>query len=142
MAGSSDSEGEGGAESRGKMLKRHKKELLAAQKAQKALGKKRADEGAALVAEVNARHAAELAALDAGPAGEAAAAPAAPAPEPPAAAGVTAATAALAAATLAEPAAAASDAGGKACAPQNAHDSVALARAHTPRAWHRATCTG
>ena len=124
MAGSSDSEGESGVESRGKMLKRHKKELLAAQKAQKALGKKRADEGAALVAEVNARHAAELAALDAGPAGEAAAAPAAPVAEAPAVAAVASATAALAAAALSEPAPAASDAGGKARPPRKAHDSA------------------
>lgn len=124
MAGSSDSEGEGGVESRSKMLKRHKKEVIAAQKAQKALGKKRADEGAALVAEVNARHAAELAALDARPAGEAAAdarpagaaeGAAAPAAEAPAAAeGVAAATAALASAALSDAAPAASDAGGKA----------------------------
>ena len=122
MAGSSDSEGEGGVESRSKMLKRHKKEVIAAQKAQKALGKKRADEGAALVAEVNARHAAELAALDARPAGEAAAdarpagEAAAPAAEAPAAAeeGVAAATAALASAALSDAAPAASDAGGKA----------------------------
>jgi OTU domain-containing protein 6 len=123
MAGSSDSEGEGGVESRSKMLKRHKKEVIAAQKAQKALGKKRADEGAALVAEVNARHAAELAALDARPAGEAAA-DAAPAADAPAAAeGLAAATAALASAALSDAGPAASDAGGKArahCAPQSA----------------------
>ena len=124
--GSSDSEGEGGVESRSKMQKRHKKELIAAQKAQKALGKKRADEGAALVAEVNARHAAELAALDARPAGEAAEA-AAPAAEAPAASGVAAATAALAAAALSEPAPAASDAGGKARPAPSARRRVARA---------------
>ena len=121
--GSSDSEGEGGVESRSKMQKRHKKELIAAQKA---LGKKRADEGAALVAEVNARHAAELAALDARPAGEAAEA-AAPAAEAPAASGVAAATAALAAAALSEPAPAASDAGGKARPAPSARRRVARA---------------
>lgn len=114
MSGSSDSEGEGGVESRSKVLKRHKKEVISAQKAQKALGKKRADEGAALVAEVNARHAAELAALDARPAGEAAA-DAAPAAEAPAASeGLAAATAALASAALSDAGPAASDAGGKA----------------------------
>ena len=47
------------------MLKRHKAELLKAQKEGQRLGKKRAEEAAALVAQVNARHAAELAAFDA-----------------------------------------------------------------------------
>ena len=139
MAGSSDSEGESGVESRGKMVKRHKKELLAAQKAQKALGKKRADEGAALVAEVNARHAAELAALDAGPAGEAAAAPAAHLSEPPAVAGVASATAALAAAALSEPASAASDAGGKARALRRRMSAQRSTSAHTPACLDPAT---
>jgi len=115
MAGSSDSEGEGGVESRSKVLKRHKKEVIAAQKAQKALGKKRADEGAALVAAVNARHVAELAALEARPPPAEAAEAAAAATEAPAVeAGVAEATAALAASALSEPAAAAADAGGKA----------------------------
>ncbi len=117
MAGSSDSEGEGGPESRAKMLKRHKKEVVAAQKSAQRLGKKRADEAASLVAEVNARHAAELAELEARPAGEAtapedAAAPDVPAAAPPPAAKADAPVAALAAATLAESAAAASDGGG------------------------------
>jgi hypothetical protein len=116
MAGSSDSEGEGGPESRAKMLKRHKKEVVAAQKSAQRLGKKRADEAASLVAEVNARHAAELAELEARPAGEAtapedAAVPDVPAAAPPPAAKADAPVAALAAATLAD---SASDGGSKA----------------------------
>ena len=102
MAGSSDSEGEEGPETRSKMLKRHKKEAMAAQKAAQRLGKKRADDAAALIAEVNARHAAELAALEARAEGGAAAPSAGAADAPAAAAGADAAAASLAAASLAE----------------------------------------
>ena len=49
-----------GVESRSKMLRRHKAELLAAQKAAERLGKKRAAEGQVLVADCHARHAQEL----------------------------------------------------------------------------------
>jgi OTU domain-containing protein 6 len=114
---SSDSEGEDGQESRARMLKRHKKEVLAAQKAAQRLGKKRADEAAALVAEVNARHCAELAELEARPADGGAAPPeAAPAPVAAAAteAAAGAATAALAAASLADGEGAAAEGGAKA----------------------------
>jgi hypothetical protein len=64
MVSSSDDDGDG-RESRSKMLKRHKAELLKAQKEGQRLGKKRGDEAAALVAQVTARHVAELAAFEA-----------------------------------------------------------------------------
>jgi len=88
---------EDGVESRAKMLRRHKGEVLKAQarrgdfrsplssllsqKAAASLGKKRADEGAALLAATHARHAAELAAADSAPAEPAAVEPVAAALE-------------------------------------------------------------
>ena len=96
---------EDGVETHARLLKRHKCELLAAQKAAVRLGKKRADEAASLVASTNARHAAELAAHAA-----AAAAHEPEAPPPPAAAAdanVEAAASSLAAASLGAEAAAA-----------------------------------
>lgn len=63
MASSDDDDT--GRESRSRMLKRHKAEVLKAQKEGQRLGKKRTDEAAALLAEVNARHVAELAAFEA-----------------------------------------------------------------------------
>lgn len=80
------------------MLKRHRNEITAAQKAGARLGKKREAEAQALVNEVNARHARELAELDARPAGGAEAQE--PAPAEAAAAPVAAAVAELASASL------------------------------------------
>ncbi|KAF8065793.1 OTU5 [Scenedesmus sp. PABB004] len=64
--GGDGSDGEGGPESRSKMLQRHKRELLAHKKAAQRMGKTKKDEAAKLEAELEARHARELAALDAG----------------------------------------------------------------------------
>ena len=129
MGSSSGSDAEDGPESRPKMLKRHKKEVLAAQKAAQRLGKKRAEEGATLLMEVNMRHAAELAALEAGADGGAKPAPASDATEPAVGAAATtqapaaeAAASALAAASLGGTAPQAPEAGGK--ARQLAHSRV------------------
>jgi hypothetical protein len=65
MAGSSSDDDDTGRESRSKLLKRHKAEVLKAQKEGQRLGKKRQEEAAALLAQVTARHIAELAAFDA-----------------------------------------------------------------------------
>ena len=65
MAGSSSDDDDNGRESRSKMLKRHKAEVLKAQKEGQRLGKKRIEEAAALLAQVTVRHIVELAAFDA-----------------------------------------------------------------------------
>ena len=112
MAGSSTDDDDTGRESRSKMLKRHKAEVLKAQKEGQRMGKKRTEEAAALLAQVTARHIAELAAFDA-----AGAEATQQASEP--AAAVAAVAAALAATSLPfEPTEAADAAGaaGKVCA--------------------------
>ncbi|EFN50896.1 hypothetical protein CHLNCDRAFT_141719 [Chlorella variabilis] len=60
---SSNDDEEPGAETRGKMLQRHKREQKALKDQMKRLGKEGKDEGAKLEAEMEARHAAELASL-------------------------------------------------------------------------------
>ena len=119
-----------GVESQGKMLKRHKKETLAAQKAAKQLGKKREEEGNALLAAVRAKHSSELAAHAASAGATGGAETPAPASGP-AADALADTTAALAAAALKEqPAAATSElpAAGE-----------RKARRHPPRARHLAS---
>lgn len=60
----SDGDDEGGPETRGKMLQRHKREQKALKDKVKKLGKKGKDEAARLEAEMAARHAAELASIE------------------------------------------------------------------------------
>mmetsp|Transcript_25187 Transcript_25187/g.63934 ORF Transcript_25187/g.63934 Transcript_25187/m.63934 type:complete len:372 (-) Transcript_25187:390-1505(-) len=66
-AGSDDEEedDEGGPETRGKMLQRHKREMLAFKKNLQRMGKKSKDEIAKMTAEIEARHAKELKDVDA-----------------------------------------------------------------------------
>mmetsp|Transcript_30308 Transcript_30308/g.66211 ORF Transcript_30308/g.66211 Transcript_30308/m.66211 type:complete len:303 (-) Transcript_30308:267-1175(-) len=67
----SDSEGEGPkVETRGQIVQRHKKEVKALKAQTAKMGKKKKDEIAAMEAELQAKHAAELAAHDAGGAAE------------------------------------------------------------------------
>ncbi|PRW59631.1 OTU domain-containing 6B-like [Chlorella sorokiniana] len=62
-SGDSDEDGEGGVETRGKMLQRHKREQKALKDKVKKLGKKGKEEAARLEAEMAARHTAELASI-------------------------------------------------------------------------------
>ncbi|GLC46713.1 hypothetical protein PLESTB_001355500 [Pleodorina starrii] len=62
---SGDDEGDSkGPETRGKMLQRHKREMVAHKKAMQKLGAKKKDEAAKLTAEIEARHARELVELE------------------------------------------------------------------------------